>query len=174
MELIEKEIKKAIDGDETAFALLFLSIQNKLYRIAFSRLKSEADSLDAIQNTILIVYNNLHKLKDFSAFDSWIIKILINECNKIYSKNKKVQSDSDSVLEFISYEDTHEDLLFYELLKTLSTKEKLVTILYYKNNYTIELISNKTNLNKNTIKSLLHRSRKKLKKILKEDNFYDK
>lgn len=174
MEQIEKEIKKAINGDETAFALLFLSIQNKLYRIAFSRLKSEADSLDAIQNTLLIVYNNLHKLKDCSAFNSWIIKILINECNKIYYKNKKVQSDSDSVLDSISYEDTHEDLLFYELLKTLSTKEKLVTILYYKNNYTIELIASKTNLNRNTIKSLLHRSRKKLKKLLKEDNSYDK
>lgn len=169
MIVMEEEIKKAINGDKTAFSTLFLSMENKLYRIAYSRLKSEPDSLDAIQNTIIIVLNNLYKLKNINSFNSWVIKILINECNKIYSNNKKNVTEDSSILEFTPYEDNHNDLIFYELLNILKTEEKLVTILYYKNNYSVEEISKKTNIKANTVKSLLHRSRKKLKKILEED-----
>lgn len=169
MIVMEEEIKKAINGDKTAFSTLFLSMENKLYRIAYSRLKSEPDSLDAIQNTIIIVLNNLYKLKNINSFNSWVIKILINECNKIYLNNKKNIAEDSSILEFTPYEDNHNDLIFYELLNILKTEEKLVTILYYKNNYSVEEISKKTNIKANTVKSLLHRSRKKLKKILEED-----
>ena len=79
-----KLVKKAIGGDKPSFTLLLLQSQSKLYKIAFSRLKSEADSEDALQNTIILSYENICNLKNPEAFDTWIVKILINECNKIF------------------------------------------------------------------------------------------
>ena len=163
-----KLIKKSIKGDDSAFSLIFLDMQNKLYRIAYSRLKSESDTQDAIQNTIVNVYENLGNLKNFSSFEAWSTRILINECNKIYADKKKIFLSEDNILEFNSYEDNHNDLIFNNLIKNLTTKEQLVLTLYYKNNLDINEISDKLNLNTNTIKSILHRSRNKIKKYLED------
>lgn len=163
-----KLLKRAIKGDDSAFTLIFLDMQNKLYRIAYSRLKSESDTQDAIQNTIVNVYENLGNLKSFSSFEAWTTKILINECNKIYADKKRVFPSEDNILEFNSYEDDHNDLIFNDLIKSLTTKEQLVLTLYYKNSLDINEISNKLDIPSNTIKSILHRSRNKIKKILED------
>jgi len=164
-----KLVRKAIKGDNYAFSMLFLKLQNKLYRIAYSRLKSDDDTKDAIQNTILITYNSLNKLKKIESFESWVIKILINECNKILNSNKKVIYSEDNVLELNSYSDDFDDLFFSDLIKKLSTKEQVILTLYYLNNYSIEEISDELGLKAGTIKSVLHRSRNKLKKLLEEN-----
>lgn len=122
----KKLLKKAIKGNDQAFTLLFLELQNKLYRIALSRVKNESDTQDVIQNTIIIVYNNLKKLKNLDSFEAWITKILINECNKIYSSNKRVILSEDNILELHSYEDNFDNLVFNDLIKNLSTKEQLI------------------------------------------------
>ena len=122
----KKILKKAIKGNDQAFTLLFLELQNKLYRIALSRVKNESDTQDVIQNTIIIVYNNLKKLKNLDSFEAWITKILINECNKIYSSNKRVILSEDNILELHSYEDNFDNLVFNDLIKNLSTKEQLI------------------------------------------------
>lgn len=163
-----KLLKRSIKGDDSAFALIFLDMQNKLYRIAYSRLKSESDTQDAIQNTIVNVYENLGNLKNFSSFEAWTTRILINECNKIYADKKKVFPSEDNILEFNSYEDDHNDLVFDDLIKDLTTKEQLVLTLYYKNNFDINIISDQLDIPSNTIKSILHRSRNKIKKILED------
>lgn len=163
-----KLLKRSIKGDDSAFALIFLDMQNKLYRIAYSRLKSESDTQDAIQNTIVNVYENLGNLKNFSSFEAWTTKILINECNKIYADKKKAFPSEDNILEFNSYEDDHNDLIFNDLIKSLTTKEQLVLTLYYKNSLDINEISDKLDIPSNTIKSILHRSRNKIKKILED------
>ncbi len=164
-----KLVKKAIGGDKPSFTLLLLQSQSKLYKIAFSRLKSEADSEDALQNTIILSYENIYNLKNPKAFDTWVVKILINECNKIYFSNKKVLPSDDDYLENESYEESFEDVEFVDLIKRLSVNEQIVLYLYYKNDYTIQEISDKLEIKPNTIKSILRRSRKKLKKLL-EDN----
>ena len=163
-----KLLKKTIKGDDSAFALIFLDMQNKLYRIAYSRLKSESDTQDAIQNTIVSVYENIGNLKNFSSFEAWTTRILINECNKIHADKKRVLLDEDNILEFNSYEDDHNDLIFNDLIKNLNTKEQLVLTLYYKNSLDINEISDKLDIPGNTIKSILHRSRNKLKEILED------
>ena len=75
----------------------------------------------------------------------------------------------DDYLENESYEESFDDVEFVDLIKRLSVNEQIVLYLYYKNDYTIQEISDKLEIKPNTIKSILRRSRKKLKKLL-EDN----
>ena len=51
-------IKQIQLGDESAFKELTLLIENDLYRIAKTRLYSDDDIMDAIQNTMLITFKN--------------------------------------------------------------------------------------------------------------------
>ena len=56
---MEELLNKAILGDKNAFSLIFLQLQNDLYRIALSKTKNKEDALDAIQETMIITYKNL-------------------------------------------------------------------------------------------------------------------
>ena len=56
---MEELIEKAKKGDKEAFTNLVLRNQGKLYKIAKTRLKNEADIEDVIQETMLILYTNM-------------------------------------------------------------------------------------------------------------------
>ena len=81
---MEELLNKAILGDKNAFSLIFLQLQNDLYRIALSKTKNKEDALDAIQETMIITYKNLNNLNSKSSLKGWIIKILINNKYKYY------------------------------------------------------------------------------------------
>ena len=56
-------IEKARNRDNEAITELFLSMQKELYAISKTRLNNEDDINDAIQETMLSVYKNIHKLR---------------------------------------------------------------------------------------------------------------
>ena len=63
--------------------------QEKLYRLVFSYIKDEEQSLDVIQNTILKALDNLEKLREEKYLETWIYRIAINESIKYLKKQKK-------------------------------------------------------------------------------------
>ena len=87
---MEELVKQAKMGNEEAFTQLIIQMQCEMFRIAQTRLKNIDDANDAIQQTNLYAYKNLRQLKEDKYFKTWIIKILINECNKVYRKNYKI------------------------------------------------------------------------------------
>ena len=81
---MEELIKKAKNGDKEAFTTLMLSLEKELYKIAKTRLKSDDDIYDAIQETIIEAFKSIKKLKKTEAFKTWIVRILINKTNDIF------------------------------------------------------------------------------------------
>ena len=86
---MEELIKSALDGNKDSYVALIKSIETELFKIASSQLNNIDDVNDAIQETILNSYSKLHTLKNYNYFKTWIIRILINECNKFYRNQKK-------------------------------------------------------------------------------------
>ena len=68
----------------------------------------------------------------------------------------------------LTTENINENLFFEDLLNSLNEKEKIVIILYYKNDYSIRKISKTLNIKSNTVKSIIKRAKEKIKKNLKE------
>ncbi len=167
---MEELVLKAKKGDKEAFTELILEIRNDLYKIAKARLSIEEDIQDVIQETMIEAYSNIKQLKDPLKFKSWIIKILINNCNKKYKKKKKeneVYEDFDESAAYIVGNndiDTIENTLaFNEMIRNLSYEEKMIIILFYNENYTIKEISKLLKMNENTVKSKLSRARENIK-----------
>ena len=76
---MEELLNKAILGDKNAFSLIFLQLQNDLYRIALSKTKNKEYALDAIQETMIITYKNLNNLNSQSPICKLhITKIWVN------------------------------------------------------------------------------------------------
>lgn len=174
--MIEELVKKAKKGNVEAFEQIILYYKNDLYKIAQVRLKKPDDIDDAIQETIISAYQSIHKLINISKFKTWLITILINQCNRIYNKNKKNNTISYEFIEaekFVS-KDYISDINyeFDELIKSLDIDEKTILVLYYCNGYKTKEISKILNINENTVRSKMLRAKNKLKEELKEDCIY--
>ena len=144
-----------------------LQMQDELYKIAKIRLKNDDDVFDVIQDTMLSAYKSLKKLKHNEYFKTWIIKILINECNKIHNsnivffRNQKINLNIDK-----SYYNLEKEsqLGFESIIDILTTKERTIFVLFYSCDLTVLEIARLLKKNPNTIKSILHRGKEKLKK----------
>ena len=167
---MEELIEKAKNNDKRAFSELIIAIEKELYLIAKTKLKSDDDIGDAIQETIYKSYKNLRKLRDNSLFKTWIIKILINEYNNIYKKKRKyaISYEDKEMENYIATNDEDGNIEFQFLIRNLSSEEKLLLTLYYCSKYTIQEISSITKIKENTIKGKLARARNKIRNQLEE------
>lgn len=166
---MEELVKKARNNDEKAFDELILLIEKELYLIAKTKLKNDDDIADAIQETILKCFQNINKLRDIKLFKTWTIKILINECNKIYRKKEKykISIEDNEIEKYIKLEEKYdENIEFNILIKKLETEEKLILTLYYCSGYTTKEISKILKRKENTIRSKMTRAKNKLRKQL--------
>lgn len=166
---MEKLLKMALKGNKDSFIQLIKLIEKKLYFIAKSRLENEEDIKDVIQETICQTYKNLKNLKNISKFDTWIVTILINNCNQLYRKNKKYsytiyEKDSINKLHSINeYVETDTKIDFLHLLNLLNEDDRTIFVLYYSDNYTTNQISKILKINENTIKSKIKRAKEKIR-----------
>lgn len=181
MEEMEELIKCAKNGDKKSFTNVVLLIQNDLYKIAKTRLNDDYDINDAIQETMINSYKHLKKLKNNEGFKSWIIKILINECNKIYKKKTKKQKlfEKITIEENIdktdsSIEKINSKIDFELMISHLKYEEKIIATLFYNNRYSCDEISKILDMNVNTVKSKLNRLKEKVKKYYKGEMFNGK
>ena len=122
----------------------------------------------------------MKKLKNPEYFQTWIIRILINECNKIYEKNEKklklVEKIENSYGDGFDYNlsNVESKIDFELLLNNLNYDERMVFILYFYTGYDTTEIAQILNENVNNIKSRLRRGKEKIYKICKGGVEYDK
>ena len=170
---MEELIKKAQKGDKNAFTDIILQIRNDLYKIAKTRISSDDDIEDLIQDTMIETYKHIKKLREPEKFKMWVIKILVNKCNKLYKKKyrKDISIDDYNMENYIilnSQKDIEDDLNFYYLIKKLKYEERIVLILHYMEQYSVKDISKILKINENTVKTHLFRARERIKKDLNE------
>ena len=83
----EKLIKKAVKGNFNAYSILVNELKSDGYKLAYTILKNEQDSIDAYLQAVEKGLKNIKNLKEVKYFKSWFLKIVINEAKNIISKN---------------------------------------------------------------------------------------
>ncbi len=167
---MEVLLKKAQNGDKHAFDKVIEAVQRKLYAVAKSRISNEEDIEDILQDTVMYAYINIKNLRELDKFNSWITKILINNCNKMYVRNHMNTLSYDSVdNENIILKDEAQisqlenELNFYSIIEFLEMEEKTIITMYYLKEYTTKEISEILNINESTLRSRISSIRKKIK-----------
>ena len=59
-------VKKAKKGNKEALIMLIMDNKMEYYKLAYTYMKNKEDSLDALQEMIVILYEKIHTLKNFS------------------------------------------------------------------------------------------------------------
>lgn len=172
-------VRRAQKHDEKALTLLLTDYQEYLYQIAFLYCKDQQAALDAVSECVTKVYLNLPKLKKPEYFKTWMTRILINEVlddirkrkNQVsYDRLKEMGYEAELEEDSITRE---EKLDLYQALDQLKPDYKKVLILKYFQELPVSEISEMLDISESSVKVLLHRGRKKLRRILLEEMNYE-
>ena len=161
----ETLVKKAKEGDEEALVQLIMEQKQEYYKLAFVYMKNHEDALDAMEDMIVILYENINKLKKEDAFFSWSKTILVNCCKKLLKKKKKVIS-LDAVREEAyegDIEQKNEEIMLEKHLSQLNKKHQEAIRLRYFLDLDYETISKIIKVPIGTVKSRISIGLKKLK-----------
>lgn len=116
------------------FAERVLAVRNRLYRAAYLYLGSEADALEAVDEAVYQALRNLKKLREPQFFETWLTRILINQCNKELRRRRRF-ARVEELSETIAAE--HFDHLpLKEAIQRLPEELRSVIILRYFADYT--------------------------------------
>lgn len=155
-------IKLAKAGNTDVLGSIIMENMQSMYRVAFSILKTEDEIYDAISNTTVIVFEKIGTLKNEEFFKTWLIRILINECYKIYKQNKKIIYLDNCNQENLVYSDKYVDFEIRKTIKNLDKDLQEIVILYYYEDFSVKDISQILKIPEGTVKSRLSRAREKL------------
>ena len=84
-------VERAQQGDARAFETLLEARFWRLNRLALSITANEADARDALQDGCLRAWRELPRLRDRSAFDAWLWRIVLNSCRSLMRGRRRLQ-----------------------------------------------------------------------------------
>ena len=159
-------IEEAKNKDPDAFDKLMRTQLKKMYRIAIAMLQNEEDAADAIQETVLKCWQKIGQLRNDKYFETWLARILINQCNDILRVRRKILYVED--IPEIEHEDHYFTNEWKTVLSGLSEKYRVVMELYYVDGFSTKEIAGMLHITNTNVRSRMVRGRKQLQQILKE------
>lgn len=161
-------IKKAKSHDQDAFVELMKENAKSMYRVAKAILKNDDDVADAMQETALLCWEKIETLRNDRMFRTWMIRILINECNTIYRKKKSVLLHNEISDQFVN-ETGFLNVEWRMLLDSLEVKFREVIILHYVEGMKVREIAKVLGVSQSTVKARLVQAREQVKKFYCEE-----
>ena len=174
-----KWIERILTGDEDAFTALVKKYEKQIHAFVRRRIKDYHIAEEITQDTFLKAYEKLGTLRDPNRFSGWLYMIA-TRCSLTWLGEKRIpmqslEAMSEAEVETLFYaqymaEQTEKlttekqrEVVAY-LLQKLPTRERIAVALHYLSEMTCEEIGDFLEASPNTVKSQLHRARKRLKK----------
>lgn len=146
--------------------------KDPLFAISFNICQSTEDAEDVLQDTFFKYYTLSKDFEHESHLKFWLIRVVINHSRDIVTSFwRKKRTNWEEYIQSLPFTEPKEQRLL-EAVMVLPEKYRTVVHLYYYEEYSIQEIAGILKKRETTIKSQLHRGRKLLKQMLKEE-WYD-
>ena len=149
------------------FTQAILGMTDTLYRVASTQLRQRADREDAVQECLRKAWEKRHRLRDERYLQTWVIRILLNECHTIQRRMTRILPTEDVPA---VHHHQEEGPLKAALLQ-LEERYRMPILLHYVEGYSVAEVAKILRVPQGTVKTWLSRGRKALKAILKEEVF---
>lgn len=172
-------IKQTLAGNQDAFTILVQRYQKRVHALAWRKIGDFHIAEEITQDTFLRAYRKLNTLKNPNLFAGWLYVIANRMCDTWLRKSPQEMQSLETVpvvqLEEQVYSEyttaQREDrvserrvALVKRLLQKLPESERIVVTLHYLADSPIKEISEFLGVSLNTVKSRLHRARRRLAK----------
>lgn len=145
------------------FSKRIVAMMQTLYRVSYSQLSQSCDRDEAVQECLYKAWGKRRQLKDEHYMQTWVIRILINECHNIHRKRSR-ELPLDELPEQVAPADADYEL--HDALLNLDEKLRLPILLHYIEGFTVSEIADILRWPQGTVKSRMNRGRAELKKSL--------
>ena len=169
-------------GDQTSFEELLSPHMEPLYRTAYRLSGSQHDAEDLVQDLLIKLYPRHAELLKVESLRPWLMRVLYN----LYIDSRRSEGRSpiesghdemldrqesgfDGPMQALHQGDLQQRIM--QGLEQLGDDHRILLILHDIESYTLPEVSEILGVPVGTLKSRLHRSRAKLKKILKDGTF---
>ncbi|MCP4438349.1 MAG: RNA polymerase sigma factor [Aureispira sp.] len=158
------------NNKQSYFLELYQPHHQKLLRYCESILKDSTDAEDLVSETVLIAYQDLHKLKKVEAFNYYLFGIARNLIRRKYRRKKFWGAfDKEQADQLPATQNPELDMdvrLLYDALDKLPEAQKEALILFELSGYSIKEVAAIQNSGLSAVKARLARGRKQLAKLL--------
>lgn len=135
--------------DQQEFAARTEGVKSRLYRTAWLYLGNEADALEAVDEAVYQALRALKKLREPNFFETWLTRILINECHKELRRRKRISPEE--TLPETAGADGYDALPLREAIRALPEELRSVVILRYFIGYTLEETAESLSIPRGTV-----------------------
>ena len=139
--------------------------ERRLYRVARTMLPQECDCEDAVQEALLRAWDRRETLRQEAYFDTWLIRILINQCKSFYRRRPPEPAELTEDIVQVSSEETP----LLGALMALPRKQRVTLELHYIEGYSVAETARILRLPEGTVKWRLKRGRELLKQSLNRE-----
>lgn len=170
-------IGNVLNGDRQAFALLVDNYKDRVFSLVVGIVRNREIAEELAQDVFVKAFSNLKKFRKEASFSTWIYRIAYNTAiSETRKKNYKLKSYDEQLEKATAMNDFEvtesEDIaaqkqkLLKQAMEELVPEEKLILMLYYFEDRSIEEISHSTGLSNSNVKVKLFRLRNKLKELV--------
>jgi RNA polymerase sigma-70 factor (ECF subfamily) len=176
---IKYRIERVKGGDREAFGPLVDAYKDMVYTLCLRMLTSEADAEEAAQDVFVKAFRSIGSFQAKSKFSTWLYRIAYNQCISVIRKKVKMidmvdeipegQPDEGEIsgLENISANERKKYLKL--AIDALAETDALVVTLFYFDELSLAEIAGITGLSSSNIRIKLHRSRKLMYQVIKNN-----
>ena len=180
-------ITEVLNGNDDLFYFLVRRYEKQILNYIYRLVKQKEEAEDLAQETFTKAFFALHQYNHSYEFSTWLFRIALNVCRDYFRRRKilffslntpegeEEETEWGELIEQNSFLDPDGELDNRELrrelekaIDNLPLKFKEVIVLRHLEGLSYSDISEITNLPVGTVKTYLHRARKKLQKELKE------
>jgi RNA polymerase sigma-70 factor (ECF subfamily) len=168
-------IGKCRNDDRTAQFEIYKLYSKAMYNTALRITGGELEAEDALQESFVSAFKNIHNYRSEASFGSWLKRIVINKSLNLVQKTKKdlmMVEDLKEDMEVVEWSDESEPEYSVEKIKQvmneLPSGFRTVLTLYLFEGYDHKEIAEILGITESTSKSQYKRAKDKLKQLLKE------
>lgn len=150
-----------------------------VYRLALNQMRSPQDADDVAQDVFLRLHKDRTAFQDDEHLKAWLIRTTINRCNELRRSAwiRRVVPAADVDLERAMGSPSPADQLMesevWDAVSRLPDSMRLIVHLHYFEGYPLDEVARMTRCNPATVRTRLHRARKRLKLDLEEEARHD-
>jgi RNA polymerase sigma-70 factor (ECF subfamily) len=173
-------ISLVLKGDHNAYALLVERYKSYVFTLTLRFIKAREDAEEVSQDIFIKAYRSLADFKGTAKFSTWLYTIVNTTCITFLRKKRldvrslddertfEVADRQDSGFRANQVEQKSRQSMVNQAISMLNADDAEIITLFYKNEQSLEEISQILRLEVNTAKVRLHRARGRLKEKMEK------
>ncbi len=171
-------VARCLAGDERAFAMIADQYGNLLLRTAYLLVQDEEAAKDIVQDSLVLAWRNMAKLREPAFLRAWLLKIVVNQSVSLKRqwarkaallREQFTQTSIDDAIQSADFaRGCLEDRLDVEReIALLPVNQRVVLILFYYHRMTMPEIANILGVAENTLRKRLQAALEKTRRALR-------